>query len=199
MIALYDFTLSGNCYKVRLMLALLGLEYKAIPVNLKEGEQREAEFLKRHPFGKVPVLVDDETVIWDSQAILVYLAHQYGDEDWLPSDPESMGKIMQWLSVAAELITESFAVARRYFLTKTPVDIDVAQKKAYELLKVFENHLRARSWLECDRATIADIACFPYIALAADGKIALDAYPNVVAWIERIKQHPGYVGMPGLS
>ena len=106
---------------------------------------------------------------------------------------------MQWLSVAAELITESFAVARRYCLTKTPVDIDVAQKKAYELLYVFENHLCDRFWLECERATIADIACFPYIALAADGKIALDAYPNVVAWIERIKQHSGYVGMPGLS
>jgi len=59
--------------------------------------------------------VDNDTVIWDSQAILVYLAHQYGDEDWLPSDPESMGKIMQWLSVAAELIAESFAVARRHF------------------------------------------------------------------------------------
>lgn len=157
MISLYDFTLSGNCYKVRLMLALLGLEYKAIPVNLKEGEHMEAEFLKRHPFGKVPVLVDDNTVIWDSQAILVYLAHQYGDEDWLPSDAESMGKITQWLSVAAQLITESFAVARRHFLTETPVDIDVAQLKAYELLYVFENHLRdavkgglplrARNWL----------------------------------------------------
>jgi len=59
---------------------------------------------------------------------------------------------------------------------------------------VFENHLRDRNWLECDRATIADIACFP--TLPAD---ALDAYPNVVAWIERIKEHPGYVGMPGLS
>jgi glutathione S-transferase len=199
MIELYDFTLSGNCYKVRLMLSLLGLEYKAIPVNLKEGEHREAEFLKRHPFAKVPVLIDDDTVIWDSQAILVYLAHQYGGEDWLPSDPESMGKIMQWLSVAAESIAGSFAVARRYFLTKTSVDIDVAQNKAYELLYVFENHLSDRYWLECERVTIADIACFPYIALATDGKIALDAYPNVVAWIERIKQHPGYVSMPGLS
>jgi len=64
-------------------------------------------------------------------------------------------------------------------------DIDVAQKKAYELLYVFENHLRDRSWLECDRATIADIACFPTLRSAADGK-ALDAYPNVVVWIERL-------------
>lgn len=150
MIDLYDFTLSVNCYKVRLMLSLLGLEYKAIPVNLKEGEHREAEFLKRHPFGKVPVLVDDDTVIWNSQAILVYLARQCGDKDWLPSNPESMAKIIQWLSVAAQLIAESFAVARRYFLSKAPVDIDVAQKKAYELLKVFENHLRDRDWLECE-------------------------------------------------
>ena len=199
MIALYDFTLSGNCYKVRLLLALLGLEYKVITVNLAEGKHREAEFTKPHPFNKVPVLVDDDTVIWDSQAILVYLACQYGNERWLPRNPESMGKIMQWLSVAAQLIPESFGAARRYFLLNAPVDIDAAQKKASELLQVFENHLRERNWLECDRLTIADIACFPYIALAADGKITLDAYPNVTAWIERIKQYPGYIGMPGLS
>ncbi|MBV8885466.1 MAG: glutathione S-transferase family protein [Chroococcidiopsidaceae cyanobacterium CP_BM_RX_35] len=198
MIALYDFTLSGNCYKVRLMLALLGLKYKVIPVNLQAGEHKSTEFLKRHPFGKVPVLVDGDTVIWDSQAILVYLARKYG-EDWLPSHPELMGKIMQWLSVAAQSIAESLAAARRHFLLNAQEDIDAAQKKAYELLGVFENHLGDRHWLECDHPTIADIACFPYIALAAEGKISLDAYPSVIAWVERVKQYPGYVGMPGLS
>jgi len=124
MIALYDFTLSGNCYKVRLMLALLGLEYKAIPVKLKEGEQGKRNF-KRHPFGKVPVLVDNDTVIWDSQAILVYLAHQYGDEDCQATQN-------QWARLCNGyrlrlLIAESFAVARRH-LTKTPVDIDAQRR-----------------------------------------------------------------------
>lgn len=77
-------------------------------------------------------------------------------------------------------------------------DVDLAQKKADQTLQIFNTHLSDRKWLECDRPTIADIACFPYIGLAADGKISLADYSHVNAWIERIKQLPGYVSMPGL-
>jgi len=198
MLKLYDAARSGNCHKVRLMLSLLGIEHELVPVKLEVGEQKSPQFLQLNPFGQVPVLVDGEQVVWDSQAILVYLSRQYGGEDWLPADAGSMSQVLRWLVVAAHEIQNSFTAARAYFLFNRPLDVSLAQQKADEVLKVMEAHLSGQQWLELNRPTIADVACFPYIALAADGKIALDAYPNVVAWIERIKQLPGYVGMPGI-
>ncbi|MES1022117.1 glutathione S-transferase family protein [Gloeocapsa sp. BRSZ] len=196
---LYDFPLSGNCHKVRLMLSLLQLDYDLIPVNLKEGEQKSAAFLQLNPLGQVPVLIDDDVVVWDSQAILVYLARRYGGEQWLPTDADSMSKVMQWLSITANNIQNSMAAARLHFLFNTQLDLDLAQQKAYQILQIFNEHLSRRDWLECDRLTIADIACFPYIALAPQGKISLDAYPHVTNWINRIKDLPSYISMPGIG
>jgi glutathione S-transferase len=100
MLKLYDFALSGNCYKIRLLMSLLQLESELIPVNLKGGEQTTPKFLELNQWGQVPVLVDRDLVLRDSQAILIYLARRYGGETWLPSDPESMGLVTQWLSTA---------------------------------------------------------------------------------------------------
>ncbi len=196
---LYDFPLSGNCHKVRLMLSLLQLDYDLVFVNLKEGEQKTAAFLQLNPLGQVPVLIDEEVVICDSQAILVYLARRYGGEQWLPTDAKSMSQVMKWLSITANNIQNSIAAARLHFLFNIQLDLDLAQQKAYQILQIFNEHLSRREWLECSRPTIADIACFPYIALAPQGKISLDAYPHVTAWINRIKDLPGYISMPGIG
>ena len=109
MIQLYDIELSGNCYKVRLMLSLLGLEYERVPIALNKGEHKTEEFLKLNPLGQVPVLRDGDVVIRDAQAILVYLARRYGSEDWLPGEAEPMSKVVQWLSVAANEIQHGVA------------------------------------------------------------------------------------------
>lgn len=194
---LYAHELSGNCYKVVLLLSLLGLEHEIIRVDLIVGEQKSAEFLKLNPFGQVPVLIDGEVVLRDSQAILVYLARQYGGESWLPSQPEAMGKVLQWLSTAANEIQNSLSAARRFFLLGTPVDLEGAQQKARYTLEVIDKHLLNRDWLETNHPTIADVACYPYIELASDAQIALEAYPQVSAWVTRIKQLPLYVMMPG--
>lgn len=195
---LYAHELSGNCYKVKLLLSLLGLEHEIIPVDVVKGEQKSPEFLKINPFGQVPVLIDGDVVLRDSQAILVYLARQYGGESWLPLEAESMGKVLQWLSTAANEIQNSLSAARRFFLLGAPVDLEAAQQKARHTLQVMDEHLNDQSWLESSRPTIADVACYPYVGLATDAKISLQAYPQVTAWIERIKQLPGYIGMPGL-
>ena len=196
MITLYHFEISGSCHKIRLMLSLLGLDYKS--VIPKDGEHKSPSFLRLNPLGQVPVLVDDNVVIRDSHAILVYLARQYGG-DWLPTDAKSMSQVMQWLSTAANDVRQSFEPARWYHLfNRSQVDVEVAQTKAYALLDVIDAHLTERQWLELDRPTIADIACFPYIGLAADGQISLDNYPHVISWINRTKQLSGYVSMPGL-
>ncbi|NJM73550.1 MAG: glutathione S-transferase family protein [Scytonema sp. RU_4_4] len=199
MIKLYDVNLSGNCHKVRLMLSLLGLEYERVPVALNKDEHKTEEFLKLNPFGQVPVLRDGDVVIRDAQAILVYLARRYGGEDWLPTEAEPMSKVMQWLSTAANEIQHGVAAARlHFFLFNAKIDLELALQKAHQTLQILDNHLSECSWLECNSPTIADVACFPYVALAPDGKIFLETYPHVMAWIERIKQLPGYVGMPGL-
>jgi len=198
MIKLYDVALSGNCYKARLMLSLLKLEHELVPVNLQVGEHKSAAFLQLNSLGQVPVLVDGNVVIRDSQAILIYLTRQYGANDWLPTGAEPMSKVMQWLFIAANEIQNSLAAARRHFLINEQLDVDLAHRKAHHILQILNEHLQERQWLECDRPTIADIACFPYVGLAPDGKISLVDYPNVIAWIERIKLLPGYVDMPGL-
>lgn len=163
-----------------------------------KGEHKSSQFLKLNPLGQVPVLVDDDVVIRDAQAILVYLARRYSSEDWFPMEAEAMGKVMQWLSIAANEIQNSLAAARKYFLLNAKIDRELAQKRAHEILQIMDERLAQQQWLECDRPTIADIACFPYVGLAADGKIFLEAYPNVIAWSKRIKQLPGYIGMSGL-
>ncbi|PSB32439.1 glutathione S-transferase family protein [Stenomitos frigidus] len=198
MVKLYDFLLSGNCYKVRLLLSLLGVEHELVAVDLKSGEHKKPPFLALNAFGQVPVLVDGDVVIRDSQAILVYLARRYGGSDWLPEDAALLGKVSQWLSTASKEIANTVATARLHYLFGASIDVAAIEKQSYTVLKAIDEHLATRQWLECDRPTIADLACFPYIGLAADGKLSLDAYPNIVAWIDRIKQLPGYVGMPGL-
>lgn len=199
MMKLYDVTISGNCYKVRLLLSLLKLDVELVPVNLKEGEHKSSSFLKLNAWGQVPVLVDRDHTIRDSQAILVYLARQYGGETWLPTDAVSMSQVMQWLSNAANEIANGLATARLYHLFgQTKIDLDRATQKSHQFLTLLDSHLSDRQWLECGRPTIADIACFPYVALSKDAKVSLDSYPHVNAWIDRIQQLPNYIGMPGL-
>jgi glutathione S-transferase len=96
MIKLYGHEISGNSHKARLMLSLLNLEYEWVKVDLLKGEHKLPGYLAMNPFGKVPLLVDGETIVSDAQAILVYLARQYGGEQWLPIEavplPEKCAK-----------------------------------------------------------------------------------------------------------
>ena len=99
MITLYGGPLSGNAYKVRLLLTLLGLEFEETVINLQTGDNRTESFLALNPRGQIPTLVDGDVTLWDSQAILVYLARRYG-EAWLPVEPAAMAEVMQWLALA---------------------------------------------------------------------------------------------------
>jgi glutathione S-transferase len=200
MIKLYGHEVSGNSYKVRLMLSLLSLEYEWIKVDLLKAEQKSPEFLALNPFGQVPLLVDGEVKLADAQAILVYLARQYGGEQWLPLDALPMAQVIRWLSTAAGEVRQGPENARLYYLfgAGTNINIERATQKSTFILTQLNQHLSLRTWLEFERPTIADIAVFPYIALARDGKIDLDPYPNVLAWIDRVKQLSGYIPMNGI-
>lgn len=200
MIQLYGHELSGNSYKAELMLALLGVDYEWVKVDLLKGAHKQSEFLALNPFGQVPVLVDGGTVLADAQAILVYLARQYGGESWLPLDAESMSRVVRWLSTTAGEVRQGPESARLYYMFKaTSINLERANQKAEFILTQLNNHLAERQWLELEHPTIADIAVFPYVALAPDGKIDLTLYPNVLAWIDRVKHLPNFVGMAGIA
>ncbi|ELR97374.1 glutathione S-transferase family protein [Gloeocapsa sp. PCC 73106] len=199
MIKLYGHALSGNSHKVRLFLELINLEYQWVKVDLMKGEHKSPEYLAINPLGQVPTLIDGEIKLGDAQAILVYLARQYGGEEWLPLDALPLAQVVRWLSITAGEIRQGPENARLYHLFGAKsINIERAQQKAQDILTQLEQHLTTHTWLEFERPTIADVAVFPYVALARDGMIDLDAYPQVLAWIERVKQLPGYIAMTGV-
>ncbi|MBD1914849.1 MULTISPECIES: glutathione S-transferase [Cyanophyceae] len=199
MIQLYGHEVSGNSYKVRLFLELLGLDYEWIKVDLMQGAHKAPEFLALNPLGQIPVLVDGEVTLADAQAILVYLARQYGGDTWLPTEALPLAQVVRWLSTAAGEVRQGPENARLFHLFKVAnINIERSHQKAEHILTQLDKHLHSRTWLEFERPTIADVAVFPYVALARDGKIDLDIYPNLLAWIERIKQLPGFIFMAGV-
>lgn len=198
MITLYEFALSGNCHKVRLMLSLLGLDYQSVVVNGSERQQKSVEFLAMNPFGQVPVLTDDSVVFRDSQAILVYLAKKYGNEQWLPNDAAALAEEVAWLSTAANEVALGPNRLRLHFKFGRDINIEESKQISINLLDVLQTRLENHPYLATDQITIADIAVYPYLALAPEGKIELSPYPAVIAWLSRIQALPGYVGMPGM-
>lgn len=192
---LYDAERSGNCYKVRLLLAMLGLAYERLPVDLAAGEAQTPSFGQLNPRQQVPVLVDEETVIWDSMAILVYLARRYGEPAWLPEDPLGEARVMQWLAVSENELLYGLARARARFIFNRPFDLEQCHQDARPGLVAMEQRLAKASWLAADHPTIADIACYPYVSLAGEGHFPLEPYPAVVSWLERVTALPGWVPM----
>ena len=197
---LYGHELSGNAYKVELLLNLLGLEYEFVRVDLMAGEHRQPAFLALNPFGQVPVLVDGDRVLQDAQGILTYLGGVYGGEAWLPQDPQELPAIVRWLSTTAGEVRQGPENARLHHLFGVDsINIDRATEKAHGILQQLDDHLSDRPWLEFGRPTIADVAVFPYVALARDGKIDLDPYTHVLNWIERVKGLTGFKPMVGIE
>jgi glutathione S-transferase len=198
MITLYDLPLSGHAHRVRLMPSLLQLDYQNIYVDLSQGEHRTEAFLALNPFGQVPVLVDDELVIRDSAAILVYLARQYGPQ-WYPDNPVDSAHIQQWLATATKEIATGPGAARLVTVFNANLDHPQLIKQSHELLAIIEQHLVNRSWLAIESASIADIAAYSYIAHAPEGGVALDNYPNIRRWLNNIEQLPNFVAMPATT
>lgn len=192
---LYSYPISGNAYKVRLLLALLGLDYQLVNVDLRAGDTQTPEFKRLNPRGQVPVLVDGETVIWDSLAILVYLARRYGNGEWLPPDIAGETQVMQWLAVSENELLYGLARARVVVLLKRPFNLEQCQSEGKAGLEVMEQHFAANEWLAAGKPTIADIACYPYVMLAPMGEVSLEPYPRVREWLARVEALPGWVAM----
>lgn len=196
-IILHGFPLSGHSHRISLFLALLGLPHETIRVDLPNRAQKQPEFLAMNPFGQVPVIDDDGTVVADSNAILVYLATRYGEEHWLPRDPVTAAEVQHWLSVASGPVFNGPCAARLVTVFNAPLDHARAKATADALFAVMEPHLATRRFLAgTDTPTVADVSCYGYIAHAPEGGVSLAPYPHIRAWLGRIEALPGFVAMP---
>ncbi|MBY4898975.1 glutathione S-transferase family protein [Cupriavidus sp. AU9028] len=195
-LVLYHFPLSGHVHRVHLFLSLLGLPYRLQPVDLGGGEHRRESFLGLNPFGQVPVLDDNGTVIGDSNAILVYLALRYDDGRWLPRDPAGAAAVQRWLSVAAGEIAFGPAAARLGVVFGRPVQLEDARLRAARLFDVMEPLLTRDAYLTGAAPTLADVASYAYIARAEEGGVSLADYPAIRGWLARVEALPGFVPMP---
>ncbi|MCW8962283.1 MAG: glutathione S-transferase family protein [Gammaproteobacteria bacterium] len=200
---LYDLEISGNCYKIRLFLAVLGIEYTRIPVDVKAGENKTSEFLEMNPNGLVPVLTDGATTIYDSAAILVYLAKTYADEEWLPGEPIQLSSVVRWLAFEQSEVRYGLCRARAKLLNMpTPLaqlgTLEDSQALARQALDILEKQLTQNDWLAGGlKPTICDIACYPYTAMGPEGGVSLQPYTAVRRWMEKIESLDGYIALPG--
>jgi len=203
---LFDYELSGNCYKVRFLLHMLGVGYDRYAVDFHPGrEHKAAWFVAQHnPLGQIPVLVDDGVSIRDAQAILVYLAARYDKAgSWYPDDPLTRARIQVWLGTAGE-ITRTACAARLHDGFGYPYDVEACRAGARAVFRTLDDHLAevqglGSCWLAGgETPTIADIACFPYAALAPEGGIVLDEFPALRRWIGDFRSQPRFIGMAGI-
>ncbi len=194
-IKFYRFEASGHCHRVQLMMSLLDLPHEIIELN-RDGSNQPEDFMEISPFGQVPVIDDNSFKQCDSNAILVYLVKKYNDgHAWLPEDPENASRTQRWLSIAAGELMSGPAIARFSRIFNVEIDYDTAKKKSESLLNVINNTLNQHDFLIGNDITIADIACYTYVAHAPEGGISLEPYPNVKAWLSRIESLPRFVAM----
>ncbi len=194
-IQLYRNAVSGHCHRVELFLSLLGLPYESIDVDLAQKQHKSPEFLAMNPLGQIPVLRDGDLTLADSNAILVYLEGRYAPGEWLPRDPVGAARVQRWLSLAAGPLAFGPAAARVVQLFKRPIDPTEAIERAEGLLGLMEVELGRTPFLVSERATLADLAHYAYVARAPEGLVSLQPYPAIRAWLARIEALPGFVPM----
>jgi len=195
---LYQMKSSGNCYKVRLILSQLGLEYETIEIDILQGESRTDLFLSMNPNGRVPILsLDDKTHLAESNAILFYLASKSA---LLPADRMLQAQVLQWMFFE-QYSHEPFIATSRYWISllrqpeKYRVELAAKKPGGYAALDVMEQHLSKHEFFVGDQYSIADIALYAYTHVAEEGDFNLSQYKAINAWIDRIKSQPGYVSI----
>ena len=193
---LYNVAYSGNSYKIRLLLAQLGIPCELVGVDILKGESRTPEFLKINPNGRTPVLDDNGFVLAESNAILAYLAR---GTKFLPDDKPRWALVFQWMFFE-QYSHEPYIATSRFLLQHRPDTHERAQALAqrrgggWAALRVMEGHLTKNNFFVSDY-TIADIALFAYTHVSHEGGFPLDDFPEIRAWIERVKVQPGFIPM----
>jgi glutathione S-transferase len=199
-VLLYNSPVSGNCYKVRLLLAHLGLTYEKVDVSVVDRSNRPELLGDLNPALRVPTLVlDDGRPLTESNAILWY----FGDgTEYLPTDPYERAQVLQWCFFE-QYSHEPYIAVVRFWLaySGTPErfadQVPAKMKGGYTALDAMEQHLEDKAFLVADRYTIADMALFAYTHVAHEGGFILDRFPAIRAWLERVAGQPGHVSIDG--
>jgi glutathione S-transferase len=193
---LFDYLDSGNGFKVRLLLAQLGVQYQWTHVDIDKGLTRTPEFLRRNPNGRIPTLeLDDGTNLFESNAIMWYLAE---GSRFLPATQLGRAQVLQWMFFE-QYSHEPFVATPRYICRHLPADhprraeLPARLEKGHAALQVMEGHLATREYFVGSQYSIADIALYAYTHVAPDGGLDLAPYPQVRAWIRRVAAQPRYV------
>jgi len=193
-VLLFDSAVSGNCYKVRLLLAHLGLEYERVPVDVVDRSTRREVLGDRNPALRVPTLVlDDGRPLAESNAILWYL----GDgTDYVPDDRYERAQVLQWQFFVQYDHEPNVAVARFLCMYRPDTDPELLAERrrgGYRALDAMERHLEGRTFLVGDRYTLADISLYAYTHVADEGGFDLGDYAAIRAWLGRVAAQPGHV------
>jgi glutathione S-transferase len=192
---LYDYDASGNCYKARLLLSLLDVPYERVPVDIFAGDTLTDEYGRLNPVRETPVLqLDSGETVMQSNAILWYLAD---GTPFLPDDRLGRAHVVQWLSFEQERVMLGIGSARFRRMTGR-AELDPAADAARfatgeQALAILDDHLSSRDYVVGDRCTIADISLFAYTHVADDAGFGLARFPNVEAWLDRVRSLPGFV------
>jgi glutathione S-transferase len=195
-VLLYDSPVSGNCYKVRLLLAHLGIPYERRPMDVVDRSNREAVLGDLNPALRVPTLVlDDGRALGESGAILWYFGE---GTSFVPEDSYERAQVLQWMFFEQYDHEPAIAVARFWLAYSDRADevrdqVPEWQAKGKRALAAMERHLDGRDWLVGEAMTIADIALYAYTHVADEGGFDLAPYPATRAWLERVSSQPGHV------
>jgi glutathione S-transferase len=196
MVTLYDYLDSGNGFKIRLLLSQLGIPYRLVELDIMQGATRTPEFLAKNPNGRIPTLqLDDGTFLAESDAILWYLAE---GTPFLPTERVERAQVLQWMFFE-QYSHEPYVATTRFILRHLPGDsprraeIGDRKKRGHDALAVMEKHLATRRYFVGERYSIADIALYAYTHVAEQGTFDLSGYPNLLAWLGRVKDQPKYV------
>jgi len=195
---LYQEQLSGNCYKVRLMMAHIGAPYQLADIRIFAGETRTAEYLAINPHGKVPYLVcNDGFHLGESNAILLYLAR---GSAFLPDEAKHLAKVYEWLFFEQYTHETSIAVRRSFIFYKenhgkaSENRLAALLKNGNNALALMERRLSSNDWIAGgDTATVADISLYAYTHMADQGGFDLTAFPKVCEWLGRVSALPGHI------
>ena len=196
MFRLYDYLESGNGYKVRLLLAQLGIPFERIELNIIKGETRTPEFLTKNLNGRIPVLeTKPGEFLAESNAIMFYLAEGTA---FLPAERWERALVLQWLffeqySHEPNIATSRFWVTHDLLTDERRAQLPQKQTLGYAALDVMEKHLTGRAFFVGERYSIADIALYAYTHVAHEGGFDLAKYPQVRAWLERVQSQPKHI------
>ena len=203
-LVLYNYELDDSCYKARLALSLLGLEWQAVAVDVFPGKEHlSPPFLALNPSGRLPILRDGDLVLHGTEAILAHLARSHDPSGkWLPAQGKEFAEVMQWLIFSAHDLGVTIE-ARQQSLFGTPGDEMSLRAASSRAIRIMDDHMTARGfaqleWFAAEHPTIADIALFPAFALSRDFGIDHDEYPALRRWARRFRTLAGFKTMPGI-